>query len=422
VGQRRMELGGTPLLLALTGLVAAPQIAGLGHGFYLDDLTWFFALFRGYGSFWKIFAPWKPNDIRCLGQLLFFTEYILFGLHPLGYNIVSLLLHWGCLLLVGRLARLSGLSRRQSWAAALLFGAGLGHYTKPLTWACAQSLELATLFLLAAAAVVHSSSGTRSARRALLLPLLLFALALLAHEIVFLGFAGLAFLAYSRGERRWRLLGMLGLAEAAIYGWATFHAHTGHPVASGGMMQPLLNLFYFPAAYLMPVQISGVLRHLLPGSLPLGLATALAAALALLAGAAVLGFLTILARGASPGLRPLLVLSLLSFLPVLPMPMPRGWVEVRYLYPMSAFLAPALVDGVGAAWGRLSSKARASLVACAILWGMGVYAGSLYMQRQAWDLSRLPATRRGWAQVQEAQPARGGAGSAGVGADSTKVP
>ena len=375
----------------------APQAAGLTHGFYEDDFTWLGGVIRAGDSPLSILAPWKSYEIRTLPQALFYLEYRLFGLHPLGYNLTSLLLHLGCAFLVARLASLAGLTRKLSLASGVLFFAGLGHYAKPMTWACAQVILLGTLFTLWAVAEFlrrRDPTGPRDDRRFPYVPVLLLAAAIASHEIVILAPFGLAFLAYRLRDPRRRSILAVGAAMSLLYGLITLRVHLRHPVASATVITPFWNLVHFPAAFLAPPQIMHVLQRLSPGSRIPSPLFSVWNGLVWVAGVVVVVAAILIAIRTTPPLRRLMAIGLLVFLPVLPMPMPGNWVEARYLYPTSAFLAPALCAGVAGLFRSLSRAKAAALAGALAFWALAILAGSSYMQKQTHDISADPRNQR----------------------------
>jgi hypothetical protein len=387
----------------LSGLVLLSQIAGLTHGFWLDDSSWFEALFRALPSPLRIISPWRQGEFRPLAQVLFFLEYEIFGTNPVGFNAVSLLLHLGCSVLVGRLAFLGGMSRNQSWAAGLAFCGGLGHYTKPITWACAQGLEMGTLFVLWAADRLWLRKLRGAGGGIPVLPILFFVFALLSHEILVLACLGLAWQAGRERERRWWLCGLLVCLIALGYGLATLQIHERHFVAQGSVATAFWTFFHFPATYFLPPQLLATLPFLLPRAAALRSLQPLLNATGYVVGAAVWAGIVVLARRRAGPPRWLMVYALLLFLPVLALPMP-SWIEPRDLYAVTAFLAPAVISGLWDLGQRLSLSGRRFLAVGLVLWGAGIASGSIYMQKHASDMAREPSCVRRWEHVKGLAP------------------
>lgn len=79
-----------------------------------------------------------------LNNFLFWLEFQAFGLHPLGYECVSLLLHWANSVLVGAIAWRLTRSRPAAWAAGITFAVGFGKL-EAVTW-IAAFVHLVTTF------------------------------------------------------------------------------------------------------------------------------------------------------------------------------------------------------------------------------------------------------------------------------------
>ncbi|MFN8548413.1 MAG: hypothetical protein U0527_10765 [Candidatus Eisenbacteria bacterium] len=388
-------------------LATASLLVGLRHGFYLDDFTWLERAHLAGHSALRAATPWKSYEVRSVGQLLYWLEYLVFRDHAWGYNLVSLALHVGVTMLVVRLARVSGLSARLAAVAGLLFYAGVGHYTKPVAWSCAQVIVLGTLFALAA--VVHFLEIDVHRERFPYLPVAMLALGLATHEVVILAPLGLAFLAHAlRHPARRALLGV-GLVMTGAYVAITLPYHLAHPVAHGSLRSVLENLLLFPAAYLFTPQATKVVSRF--GALGVPGEEVLAAVRVglMLVGALLLVLGARAAWRAQSRQRIVIAFGLLLFFPVLPMPTQENWIEVRYLYPTSSFLLPSVTLGLAALLERVSASRRLLLRIAFGIWFLGVLAGGAYVQHRAYQESHLPRVEQRWerlSDVREGRPPR----------------
>jgi hypothetical protein len=123
----------------------------------------------------------RPGHFRPLTKGFYFLgTWPLFGMNPLPYHVVSLVLHALNSILVGALLRRLGVSRVISWVAALLFAAN-GIHLEAVAWiSCVQQLLGAT-FALSALIWGLDALATRSRVR-LILATLAYALALGSYE------------------------------------------------------------------------------------------------------------------------------------------------------------------------------------------------------------------------------------------------
>lgn len=398
---------GSPWLLLAWVLATASLLFGLRHGFYLDDFTWLERAHLAGHSALRAATPWKSYEVRSVGQLLYWLEYLAFRDHALGYNLVSLALHVGVSLLVVRLARTGGLTPRVAGVAGLLFYAGVGHYTKPVAWSCAQVIVLGTLFALAASVRFLEVDAHRG--RFPYPTVALLALGLATHEVVILAPLGVALLAWTLRYSSRRALLWVGICMIGAYVAITLPYHLAHPVARGSARSVLANLLLFPAAYLFTPQATKVVSRLgalgVPGDQVLG---------AVRGGLMLLGAVLLIlgARAASklePKLRAIVMVGALLFLPVLPMPTKENWIEVRYLYPTSSFLLPAVTLGLARLVERAPSRRRLLLRIAFGIWFLGVLGGGAYVQYRAYQESHLPRVQQRWerlSDVREGRPPR----------------
>ena len=184
--RERLLVGG---VLLITALVC---IRSLGNNFVFDDQLyivgnrfigqWSFlykALYRD--AIWFI-APELPSFssyYRPVWLEWFWLNYRLFGLHPAGWHATTILVHLTAVWLVYRIARRITGELDTALLAALLFGV-LPAHAEALSWPAAVDTPLVSTLELAAfyRFIVRSRDGRSISPSALLL----YALALLAHE------------------------------------------------------------------------------------------------------------------------------------------------------------------------------------------------------------------------------------------------
>ena len=141
----------TALILAvLVGVSYFPALLG---GFVWDDVI--FAeepVIHRWSGLWRIW--FSPADIKKEGHYwpivhtTFWLEHKLWGLAPLGYHLVNLLLHWVNSLLVWRLLR--RLAVPGAWAVAAVFAVHPLH-VESVAWIIERKDLLSALFYLTAA-------------------------------------------------------------------------------------------------------------------------------------------------------------------------------------------------------------------------------------------------------------------------------
>ena len=154
---------------ALCLLVAVSYFPALSAGFLWDDQvltkaaplhTW-----SGLEQIW--FAPRALRQYEVhywpLLHTTFWLEHKLWGLAPLGYHLVNLLLHTGVVLLLWRLLRRLGVPG--AWFAAAVFAVHPLH-VESVVWIIGRKDMLATLFYLAAVlAYIRCAEMPRGRRR-----------------------------------------------------------------------------------------------------------------------------------------------------------------------------------------------------------------------------------------------------------------
>ncbi len=175
---------------ALCLLVAVSYFPALAAGFVWDDViltsstplhTW-----SGLAQIW--FAPrgLLPYEVHYWPLLYttFWLEHKLWGLTPLGYHLVNLLLHTGVVLLLWRLLR--RLEVPGAWFAAAVFAVHPLH-VESVAWVIGRKDMLATVFYLAAVlAYIRFAEMRRRGRRRgyYFLAVALFVLGLLSKSTI----------------------------------------------------------------------------------------------------------------------------------------------------------------------------------------------------------------------------------------------
>ena len=176
---------------ALCLLVVVSYVPALSAGFVWDDQlilpnarplhTW-----SGLAQIWfapRAMLPYEAHYWPLL-YTTFWLEHKLWGLAPLGYHAVNLLLHTGVVLLLWRLLR--RLEVPGAWFAAAVFAVHPLH-VESVAWIIGRKDMLATLFYLAAVlAYIRCAEMPRGQRRGghYLLAVMWFVLGLLSKSIV----------------------------------------------------------------------------------------------------------------------------------------------------------------------------------------------------------------------------------------------
>jgi hypothetical protein len=184
-----------------------------------------------------------------------------------------------------------------------------------------------------------------------------------------------------------------GLLLAGGYAAVTLTIHLRHSAAGAETTTVLANLLRLPATYVAPPQTLLALPRIVSGA-PQGEDVVRASQwITAVAGAAVLAGVAATSRAATRPLRLLVVLALAVAAPVLAVPMPADWFEARYLYPVTAFLAAPIVHALASLLRALRGRRlRAAVYAALAAWGLGVLAGSMYMQLHAREMGASPAS------------------------------
>ncbi len=304
-----------------------------------------------------------------LNNLLFWLEFRAFGLHPLGYECVSLALHWANSLLVAAVAWRLTRSRPAAWAAGITFAVGFGKL-EAVTW-IAAFVHLVTTFCYLASAACFLRWLEHPQRRFYAFAIFFFALGMFSKEpIVTLPLTiAAASLFYGAGDIKQRLRAVLpffvlgafyviGMAVWQKYGPAASFLQTG--VYKLGLSS--LRSFGMLSGALLPAPYDGMLRFLARVPHLDTLYRALTAIAAILV-APVLVWCW--ARG-GPFVRFGVLWILISFLPF-------AFVAVgiapRYLYLPSVGFSLVLA-GLVSQWLRRNTQARTK----ALAWGTAAFA------------------------------------------------
>ena len=184
---------GAPMTLpgaALCLLVAISYFPALSAGFVWDDVvltrTTSLHAWSGLAQIWftpHSLFPYEGHYWPLL-YTTFWLEHKLWGLTPLGYHLVNLLLHTGVVLLLWRLLR--RLEVPGAWFAAAVFAVHPLH-VESVAWVIGRKDMLATVFYLAAVlAYIRFTEMPRGGRRGgpYLLAVALFVLGLLSKSII----------------------------------------------------------------------------------------------------------------------------------------------------------------------------------------------------------------------------------------------
>jgi hypothetical protein len=376
-----------PLLfgfLLLLGLgVYAPSF---DNGFRADDFVFLAAVIDSPSPL----ALWAPQaDIafyRPLALQLFAVEYRLFGLAGGLYLVFNVLLQAGAAGLGLLLLRRLGLGPLAAAGAAGAFFLGVSHYGKQVTWACASGGLLALVLLLAALLLAEPSSRQGRWRQRLRWTAVL-AIALLApfsHEAGLLIGPLLALRRLLGGAARgrgWLLGAALFLPALGLWLWATQAAGSNAAEASlqGSRLAAVLGRYlrHFGLA-LLPLQ-----GDALAGTRAAALATWLQIAQLVLGALVVAACAARLAQRKAPaGQRFLAAWALAALAPYALVPLPSGWLELRYLHAAAlplAGLAASLLAGDHVRRPRWAHWTAGAVAAAYIVAALGI--GSVLERR-----------------------------------------
>lgn len=305
----------------------------LDNGFRADDFH-FLAAAAGAESLGDLLVP-KANIafFRPAAMALFGLEYALFGPRPGLFIAFNILLHALNALLALRLFRRLGLGAAAAGCGAGLFYLGVFHFGKQVNWACTSGGLLAVALLLGALLI---DLRCRQGRFYLLAPLAV--LAPLCHEVgLLLPALLLARRGYAEGFSRRRLGEAMALLLLGGGFWLFGNLRFAVGTAAGTLQPsaPLAMLWRglgYLGLMLLPLQDSVTLRAQLPTAQPLLAALDI---LRPLLGLALAGLLLTLALRREGAARFLAAWALIVLLPFAAVPLPGGWLDLRYLYPVA---------------------------------------------------------------------------------------
>jgi hypothetical protein len=336
-------------LLFLAGAVLATLLYGLAfdNGFREDDFEYLAAAANSRGS--AVLAPHAEIPFyRPGGFTLFWAEYGVFGLAGGRYLIFSYVLHLLTALAAWALFARLGLRRAAAALGAGLFLLGLGHYGKQVMWACTSgslmAVLLSVLAMLAWTAHLERERGggwllaTGAGLAAGLAPTF--------HECGLMAPVLLGLLAvYLRGGRRLLRADALAVTALPLLAWVFLVLLRSGGHALGQPLAVLRRLILYPGMALLPLQPSDSVVGLTPWMGRLG---HLVAAAHLVLGALVIGWIIFAhVRRLPSGIRLLSIWILVALAPYALVPLPAGWLELRYLYfaavPISGLMAAGLV-------------------------------------------------------------------------------
>jgi hypothetical protein len=182
MGQTRaLRLGPACLLLAVTALVYSPSLRG---GFLWDDDAYIgrnqeLTNAAGLRRIWL--TPGSTQQYYPLTFTTFWIEYHLWGLRPIGYHLVNVLLHVVNAMLVWVLLEFLGVSG--AWIAAWLFALHPVQ-VESVAWMTELKNVLSTFFYLSAALFLLKSRGEKPIRVSFYaFSLVLFLCALLSKSV-----------------------------------------------------------------------------------------------------------------------------------------------------------------------------------------------------------------------------------------------
>jgi hypothetical protein len=390
-------------VLLILGL--SPLLYSLQLNFYADDFVWLEKAYLSSSDPSVVFAPWLTAWARPLAQAFFFVEFLAFGFEALGYNLMGLLIHLGVGLLVWRLALRMGVPSFPAAIGALFFLAGWAHYVKPLVWICSHSIVVATLFALAGMLSLLPLRERRDSARSARFPFAAFMFsiaAMISHETLVLAPLGLAFLAWNQNHPRCGSTALAAGVATASYLVLTAGKHGLLLSAGVYELGPhiLGNLLSYLASLAGPMHSGRVQQAIghrlgLPDPL-LGALPNLVAALGMLVGLWLL-FLLWTRRGTDRGI---LGISCLFLLAPLPLAFEPNWVDSRYAYAPSAFLAPALCSAVVRFFPRAGRRRVLATIGLAIFY-FAILAGSATQSWKAVQRGRSENTIPMWEHLLE---------------------
>jgi len=375
------------LIVVMLALVLIPLLMIPGHGFYNDDFRWIERARLALSNPARIFIPWTQWFVRPVPQALFLVELLLFGTKPLGYNILSILLHIGAGVLVWRLAFRVGLGRFGGAICAIFFLAGIGHHMKPVAWACSQSVMIGTILALAAALTLLRSPGSERVRSSApfpILPLVLASLAMLSHETVAAAPLAISLLIWCRRHPRRKSFTAASIVIVAACFLATFRPHSEFTaMKSYGLgTHVIFNMIRYLGSLTGPLHSAQITERVV-GRLNIhNWLVTTAPSVVIIAGAAAVLVLLFFPRERKRIEWGLVGAGFFFLLPPLFFTFKPGWVNARYLYPTPAFFLPVL----GLTVIRLAGQFRWRKIMLALILSivfLGAIGGSVYQVRKA---------------------------------------
>jgi len=193
-------------LLAVGAIATLPYVRGVSNPFAAEDFEVLLVSSLDFPIFWRLASG--ASRIKIVTLLKDWLSYQIWGVNPVGYHIVSLLLHVCCSLLVCYLGYLLFENARAGMLGGLVFAVYPRHHSAVL-WLAAGQFVLGSLFVLAGLTLFVLYLRKRQTRYYLLSSVCL-VLALFTQEVgvLFLPFAFLIELLwrYRSGESVWSTL------------------------------------------------------------------------------------------------------------------------------------------------------------------------------------------------------------------------
>ena len=221
----------------------------------------------GLGDIW--FSPRSIPQYYPIVHSTFWVEYHLWGLQPLGYHIINVLLHIGSCLLLWRLLRRLGMDDKWAWLASAIFALHPVQ-VESVAWITERKNVLSCLFYLSAANVYLYFDQSRKFRH-WLYALGLFVLALLSKTVVLtLPAAMLVILWQQRGRLRFKSdilptvpFLIIGAGLGLLTAWLekTHVGATGHEWTHDALQRFLLAgrvVSFYAGKLLLPMNLSFV--------------------------------------------------------------------------------------------------------------------------------------------------------------------
>ncbi|MFA6111212.1 MAG: hypothetical protein WDA75_20840 [Candidatus Latescibacterota bacterium] len=192
---------GIGLSATVAGVLWFSRIARIG--FLSDDLVQLSELAADQAPpAWEWFGREYYGFYRPLTALAWRLQYLVWGMNPVGYRLVNLLIHGICAAGVLALGRRLGLDRRAAFLASLVFLLDPGPVSAVLSIAGMTGLLSAALYLGAVVAHLRTREGHPESRG---VSLVLFALALLTKETALSLPLAVFAIHWMVLDRRWRV-------------------------------------------------------------------------------------------------------------------------------------------------------------------------------------------------------------------------